>query len=87
MLQKAGIDLIPSNDFSYYDTTLDLTLTLGAIPSRYNSLKEDKLRLYFAMAHGEQNEQKDVIAMEISLHRSGICEGSGILTLRYESGG
>ena len=58
LLQKAGIDLIPSNDFSYYDTTLDLTLTLGAIPSRSNSLKEDKLRLYFAMAHGEQNEQE-----------------------------
>lgn len=66
LLQKAGIDLIPSNDFSYYDTTLDLTLTLGAIPSRYNSLKEDKLRLYFAMAHGEQNEQEDVIAMEMT---------------------
>lgn len=48
LLQKAGIDFIPSNDFSYYDTTLDLTLALGAIPSRYNSLKNDKLRLYFA---------------------------------------
>lgn len=66
LLQKAGIDFIPSNDFSYYDTTLDLTLALGAIPSRYNSLKNDKLRLYFAMAHGEQNEQEDVIAMEMT---------------------
>ena len=66
LLQKAGIDLIPSNDFSYYDTTLDLTLALGAIPSRYNSLKDDKLRLYFAMAHGEQNEEEDVIAMEMT---------------------
>ena len=66
LLQKAGIDFIPSNDFSYYDTTLDLTLALGAIPSRYKSLKDDKLRLYFAMAHGEQNEQEDVIAMEMT---------------------
>ncbi len=66
LLQKAGIDLIPSNDFSYYDTTLDLTLSLGAIPARYESLKGDKLRLYFAMAHGEQNQQDDVIAMEMT---------------------
>jgi 5-methyltetrahydropteroyltriglutamate--homocysteine methyltransferase len=43
LLQKASIDLIPSNDFSYYDTTLDLTLTFGAIPSRYNSLKEVRI--------------------------------------------
>ncbi len=66
LLQDAGIDLIPSNDFSYYDTTLDLALSLGAIPARYESLKDDKLRLYFAMAHGEQNQQDDVIAMEMT---------------------
>ncbi len=66
LLQNAGIDLIPSNDFSYYDTTLDLALSLGAIPARYESLKGDKLRLYFAMAHGEQTEQDDVIAMEMT---------------------
>ncbi len=66
LLQNAGIDLIPSNDFSYYDTTLDLALSLGAIPARYESLKSDKLRLYFAMAHGEQTKQDDVIAMEMT---------------------
>ncbi|MGY0036986.1 hypothetical protein [Pedobacter sp. NJ-S-72] len=32
-LQKeSGIDLIPSNDFSFYDQVLDLSLTVGAIP-------------------------------------------------------
>ena len=36
---KAGIDLIPSNDFSFYDQVLDLTLTLGAIPNRYADRK------------------------------------------------
>ena len=66
LLQKQGIDLIPSNDFSYYDQVLDLSLTVGAIPARYNNLKHDKLRLYFAMAHGEQNQQDDVIAMEMT---------------------
>ncbi len=66
LLKEAGIDLIPSNDFSYYDQVLDLSLTVGAIPARYKNLKDDKLRLYFTMAHGEQNQQDDVIAMEMT---------------------
>ncbi|MBO7115319.1 MAG: 5-methyltetrahydropteroyltriglutamate--homocysteine S-methyltransferase, partial [Bacteroidaceae bacterium] len=66
-LQKeAGIDLIPSNDFSLYDQTLDLTLSLGAIPERYNTLKDDRLELYFAMAHGYQKDGIDVTAMEMT---------------------
>ena len=66
-LQKeAGIDLIPSNDFSFYDQTLDLSLALGAIPERYNSLKDDRLELYFAMAHGYQKDGIDVTAMEMT---------------------
>ena len=32
-LQKdAGIDIIPSNDFSFYDHMLDMTAALGAVP-------------------------------------------------------
>ena len=66
-LQKeAGIDLIPSNDFSFYDQTLDLSLALGAIPERYDSLKDDRLELYFAMAHGYQKDGIDVTAMEMT---------------------
>ena len=66
-LQKeAGIDLIPSNDFSFYDQTLDLSLSVGAIPERYNALKDDLLELYFAMAHGYQKDGIDVTAMEMT---------------------
>ena len=66
-LQKeAGIDLIPSNDFSFYDQTLDLSLSVGAIPERYNALKNDLLELYFAMAHGYQKDGIDVTAMEMT---------------------
>ena len=66
-LQKeAGIDLIPSNDFSFYDQTLDLSLSVGAIPERYNALKNDLLELYFAMAHGYQDNGIDVTAMEMT---------------------
>ena len=67
LLQKeAGIDLIPSNDFSLYDQTLDMSLALGAIPERYNSLRDDMLELYFAMAHGYQKGGIDVTAMEMT---------------------
>ena len=67
LLQKeAGIDLIPSNDFSFYDQTLDLSLSLGVIPERYNNLKNDLLELYFAMAHGYQKNGIDVTAMEMT---------------------
>lgn len=64
--KEMDIDLIPSNDFSLYDQVLDMTLMLGAIPSRYVSLQVDKLELYFAMARGEQKEGRDVIAMEMT---------------------
>lgn len=64
--KQAGIDLIPSNDFSYYDQVLDLTLSLGAIPHRYDSLKDNRLSLYFAMARGFQQDGHDVIAMEMT---------------------
>ncbi|MES2575033.1 MAG: 5-methyltetrahydropteroyltriglutamate--homocysteine S-methyltransferase [Bacteroidota bacterium] len=65
---KAGIDLIPSNDFSFYDQVLDLTLTLGAIPKRYSEIAKTNstLDLYFAMARGSQKEGQDVVAMEMT---------------------
>ena len=33
--QAAGIDLIPSNDFSFYDQMLDLTCLVGNVPRRF----------------------------------------------------
>ena len=67
LLQKeAGIDLIPGNDFSFYDQTLDLSLCIDAVPERYNTLRDDRLELYFAMAHGYQKNGIDVTAMEMT---------------------
>ncbi|GGA60284.1 5-methyltetrahydropteroyltriglutamate--homocysteine S-methyltransferase [Pelagibacterium lentulum] len=53
-LQKeAGIDIIPSGDFSLYDHVLDMAFTLGAIPERFANLdKSDPLDVYFACARG-----------------------------------
>ncbi len=65
---NAGIDLIPSNDFSFYDQVLDLTITLGVIPKRYSEVSKTNsaLDLYFAMARGSQREGQDVVAMEMT---------------------
>lgn len=48
----AGIDVIPSNDFSYYDQTLDMTAALSATPTRFAREADNDLDLYFAMARG-----------------------------------
>ncbi len=54
--KKAGIDHIPSNDFSFYDHILDATLMLNAIPSRFaGTNKTSDLDTYFQMARGSAN--------------------------------
>jgi 5-methyltetrahydropteroyltriglutamate--homocysteine methyltransferase len=52
--KDAGVDLIPSNDFSFYDHVLDTTAMVGAVPERYNwNGKHVDLPTYFAMARGQ----------------------------------
>lgn len=67
----AGIDLIPCNDFSFYDQVLDMSLLLGVIPSRYAPVVTDvkdntEIDLYFAMARGYQRNGLDITAMEMT---------------------
>lgn len=69
--QDAGIDLIPCNDFSFYDQVLDTSLMLGVIPQRYNAVltenaKNKEIDLYFAMARGYQKDGLDITAMEMT---------------------
>ena len=65
--QSAGLDHIPSNDFSFYDHILDLSCMLGCVPERYGwQGGEIDLDLYFAMARGRQSGGQDVTAMEMS---------------------
>ncbi len=63
-IQKAsGLDLIPSNDFSFYDGVLDTAFMLGAVSQRYTSLGLSTLDTYFAAARGYQSESGDVKAL------------------------
>jgi len=70
-IQKdAGIEIIPCNDFSFYDHVLDTSLMVGSIPQRYHSLMEKKqlrdIDLLFAMARGYQKDGFDITAMEMT---------------------
>src|SRR5437588_540332 len=65
--RDAGLDLIPSNDFSYYDRVLDTCAMAGAVPARYGlSGGPVDLDTYFAMARGVQAGGRDVTAMEMT---------------------
>ncbi len=67
LMQDAGIDLVPSNDFSYYDQVLDTIALVGAVPERYRwGGGEVDLDTYFAMARGRQSGGVDVTAMEMT---------------------
>ncbi|HTB81919.1 MAG TPA: 5-methyltetrahydropteroyltriglutamate--homocysteine S-methyltransferase [Opitutaceae bacterium] len=51
--QRAGIDLIPSNDFSFYDQVLDLSCLVGNVPPRFGwSGGLIDLDTYFQIARG-----------------------------------
>ncbi|MES2810448.1 MAG: 5-methyltetrahydropteroyltriglutamate--homocysteine S-methyltransferase [Bacteroidota bacterium] len=67
---QAGIDLIPCNDYSYYDQVLDTSLLLGVIPERYAPVSKvagnKEIDLYFAMARGYQKDDLDITAMEMT---------------------
>lgn len=71
-LQKeAGVDVIPSNDFSFYDQVLDLSILFNVIPDRYTKYELSTLDTFFAMARGlqrkatETTKAVDVPALEM----------------------
>lgn len=65
--QAASIEVIPSNDFSFYDHVLDTTFMVGAIPQRYAQLQNPTdFDLYFAMARGTQQGDINLTAMEMT---------------------
>ncbi len=62
-----GVDLIPVGDFSWYDTILDLSVTLGAVPSRFGwSGGSVDLDTYFRMARGRAPSGAPAAACEMT---------------------
>jgi 5-methyltetrahydropteroyltriglutamate--homocysteine methyltransferase len=67
LMKAAGIDHIPSNDFSLYDHVLDTAVMLGVVPERFRGIADATAR-YFAMARGLQDVEThtDVAALEMT---------------------
>lgn len=61
--KEKRVDIIPSNDFSFYDNVLDTAFLLNVIPNRYKELNISDLDTYFAMARGYQKDNNDVKAL------------------------
>ncbi|KAJ9658499.1 methionine-synthesizing 5- methyltetrahydropteroyltriglutamate--homocysteine methyltransferase [Neophaeococcomyces mojaviensis] len=67
-IQKdAGIDIIPSNDFAFYDQVLDHIQMFGVIPERYTKNNLAPIDQYFAMGRGLQKPDQgiDVPSLEM----------------------
>ncbi|KAF2642305.1 cobalamin-independent methionine synthase [Massarina eburnea CBS 473.64] len=65
-IQKdAGVDVIPSNDFAFYDHLLDHIQLFNAIPERYSKHGLNSLDEYFAMGRGHQKDGVDVPSLEM----------------------
>ena len=61
------IDIIPSNDFTFFDHVLDTTVLLGNIPRKYYwEGGAVSLDIYFTMITGQQREKFDVTPMNIA---------------------
>ena len=63
LAQERGVDQIPSNDFSLYDTFLDTAVLLNIVPEQVQAIDLSELDKYFALARGYQGEKGDVRAL------------------------
>ncbi|MXV43741.1 5-methyltetrahydropteroyltriglutamate--homocysteine S-methyltransferase [Saccharibacter sp. 17.LH.SD] len=55
--KEQGADILPSNDFSFYDHVLDTSTLVGAVPEIYGKSEGTvSLDTYFAMARGRQTK-------------------------------
>ena len=64
---EAGLDLIPVNDFSFYDHILDHSALLGCVPPRFEHEGGDvRLDTYFRMARGRAPHGKPTTACEMT---------------------
>ena len=61
--QEGGVDQIPSNDFSLYDTFLDTAVLFNIVPEQVQAIDLSELDKYFALARGYQGEKGDVRAL------------------------
>src|ERR1700722_3494292 len=71
--KEAGIDWIPSGDFSLYDHVLDTTAMVGAVPERFGwEGPRIDLPTYFAMARGKADGNGETGKGTSNPHSAGV---------------
>ncbi|GAA5833024.1 hypothetical protein JCM3766R1_000402 [Sporobolomyces carnicolor] len=65
LIKDAGVDVVPSGDFTLYDHVLDFNYTFNIIPSRFAKANVSDLDRYFAMGRGRQAGDVDLEAQEM----------------------
>ncbi|GAA5879131.1 hypothetical protein JCM16303_001309 [Sporobolomyces ruberrimus] len=65
LIKDAGVDVVPSGDFTLYDHVLDFNYTFNIIPSRFAKADVSDLDRYFAMGRGRQVGDVDLEAQEM----------------------
>ncbi len=61
---NAGLDYVCTGDFSFYDQILDMSITLGVIPERFQQSAPLDLQEYFKLARGDA--ENNIPAMEMT---------------------
>lgn len=57
--RQSALDLVPVGDFSLYDQVLDMSFTLGNLPTRIQGLTGSELDQYFRVARGRSVNETD----------------------------
>ncbi len=66
-LAAAGVDFVPSNDFSLYDHVLDAAVAVGAVPARFDAIGgRGGVARYFAMARGAETGGAPIAPLELT---------------------
>ena len=64
--QEAGLSLIPTGDFSWYDQMLNHSLMLGAVPQRFGVADPSDIDTLFRMARGRAPSGQPAAACEMT---------------------
>lgn len=64
--KDAGLDMVTVNDFSLYDSVLDLAFQFGVIPERFQDGGDTDHDTYFRMARGRAPTGEDTPACEMT---------------------
>jgi 5-methyltetrahydropteroyltriglutamate--homocysteine methyltransferase len=77
--RQTDLDFVPVGDFSYYDQMLDMSFTLGNLPSRVRGFRGHPLDNYFRLARGRS------VQLETTPSQGGDGVAAGEMTKWFDT--